>query len=76
MTSSLFRNRPALEEAVVPLSEFIESDLTGAGDRVAYLAQHALFEELPALAEDYTIPSLIETAVGTAVKETNAWLGV
>ena len=64
---------PVLQEEVVPFAEFVSCDLVGAGDRVAYLAQHALFEQLPVLATDYTVPPLVEAAIGAEVKETNAW---
>jgi hypothetical protein len=46
---------PALEEMVVPLSEFIEHDLSGAGDRVAYLAQHGLFDQVLELRDHYVV---------------------
>ena len=40
--------------------------------RVAYLAQHGLFDQIPSLASDFSVPAVLHAA---AVGSTNAWIG-
>ncbi len=56
-------------EKVVPLCELVAA-LRGDSD-IVYLAQHPLFEQLPALRDDYRVPD----CVGSRLTRTNAWLG-
>ena len=56
-------------EEVVPMRDFLEALV--AGTRVLYLAQHPLFEHLPALRADFEVPD----CVGRRLTRTNAWLG-
>jgi len=43
-----------------------------SSDKVCYLAQHALFEQLPSLKDDFTPPRFCRLGV---LRRTNAWLG-
>ena len=56
-------------EAVVSVREFVAA--LRADERVVYLAQHPLFEQLPALREDFVVPD----CVGRRLSRINAWLG-
>jgi lysine-specific demethylase 8 len=51
------------------MSEFVTSLRTSA--EVVYLAQHPLFEQLPALRDDFCVPE----CVGSRPTRVNAWLG-
>lgn len=56
------------------ISEYLQPSNRGsiASDRVCYLAQHALFEQLPSLKNDFTPPRFCRLGV---LRRTNAWLG-
>ena len=56
-------------EEVVPMRDFLAA--LAADTRVLYLAQHPLFEHLPALRADFEVPE----CVGRRLTRTNAWLG-
>ena len=59
----------AWREEVAPMREFLAA--LAAGSRVLYLAQHTLFEHLPALRDDFEVPD----CVGRRLTRINAWLG-
>ena len=44
------------------------------GRRIAYLAQHQLFEQLPGLLGDFDPPPVCDVAGG--VQRVNAWIGL
>lgn len=68
-------------QEVMALGDFIERhvDPGGAGGGpVAYLAQHALFDQVPELAGDIDVPAYClseATAPDGGLKSTNAWFG-
>ena len=59
----------AWREDVLLMSEFLAELI--ADQRVLYLAQHPLFEHLPALRADFEVPD----CVGRRLTRINAWLG-
>ena len=72
------KNKDKWCERLLTLREFISDYLIPsnhgsiASDNVCYLAQHALFEQLPSLKNDFTPPRFCRLGV---LKRTNAWLG-
>ena len=63
-------------ERVMPLRDFIDGHLVeGARGGVAYLAQHALFEQLPALQADFAVPPYCALGPSGGPQHVNAWLG-
>jgi hypothetical protein len=69
--------KAAWGERIMPLAEFIDAHLSEAtratsGGGIGYLAQHPLFEQIPRLRRDFSVPALC--SVGT-LQHVNAWLG-
>ena len=64
-------------QELMPLSRFLEEHLRSGGDSAegrAYLAQHALFEQVPALRGDIVTPDYCSLG-GGELRAVNAWLG-
>ncbi|KAJ8607743.1 hypothetical protein CTAYLR_008608 [Chrysophaeum taylorii] len=60
-------------EKVMTLSEFVETRILGQ-EKIGYLAQHALFDQVPALRADVALPDYC--ALGDGVEpRLNAWFG-
>jgi hypothetical protein len=70
-------------QRLMPFSEFLDAHLLGRGGGAAaaaapplgYLAQHALLEQLPALAADARAPEYCALGASGAPPRVNAWLG-
>ena len=67
---------PSWRQELMPLARFLEAHLRsggGAAER-GYLAQHALFEQVPALRSDIVTPDYCSLGNGE-LRAVNAWLG-
>ena len=67
---------PCWRQELMPLARFLEAHLRGGGGAVGrgYLAQHALFEQVPALRADIVTPDYCSLG-GGELRAVNAWLG-
>ena len=63
-------------QELMPLARFLRAHLRGGDDAAgrAYLAQHALFEQVPALRADILTPDYCSLG-GGELRAVNAWLG-
>ena len=63
-------------QELMPLARFLEAHLRGGGAAAGrgYLAQHALFEQVPALRADIVTPDYCSLG-GGELRAVNAWLG-
>lgn len=78
---------PAWRQQLMTVREFLDAHVLGAGRRAAaqtadecnsprgYLAQHPLFEQVPALANDIRTPDYCTLGRRGALVACNAWLG-
>ena len=62
----------AWSETLMPLSQFLREHVK-KGDSQAYLAQHALFDQIPRLRRDVATPDYC--ALGDSEVRTNCWIG-
>ena len=67
---------PSWRQELMPLARFLEAHLSSGGGAAGrgYLAQHALFEQVPALRADIVTPDYCSLG-GGELQAVNAWLG-
>eukprot|EP00041_Stephanoeca_diplocostata_P024494 m.622099 g.622099 ORF g.622099 m.622099 type:complete len:206 (+) comp22542_c0_seq2:1370-1987(+) len=64
-------------QKLMTLADFLDGFETASKDnsKTPYLAQHELFDQIPALANDITIPDYCCIGEEAEIRQTNAWLG-
>lgn len=64
-------------QQLLSFSEFLQKYVLTKGDQVGYLAQHQLFEQIPELKDDFTIPEYCNFTDNDDVEQPdiNAWFG-
>ncbi|XP_015589895.1 jmjC domain-containing protein 5 isoform X2 [Cephus cinctus] len=63
---------------LISFSDFIRSHICGKSDKVGYLAQHQLFEQIPELKDDFAIPdycNFSDTEDEASIPDINVWFG-
>ncbi|KAJ8675645.1 hypothetical protein QAD02_011431 [Eretmocerus hayati] len=65
-------------QSLVTFSEFLKTHITKKNERVGYLAQHQLFDQIPELKNDFAVPeycSFSDKEDGEEFPDINAWFG-
>lgn len=64
-------------QQLISFSEFLEKYVLKKSDQVGYLAQHQLFDQIPELKDDFTIPEYCNFTDNDDVEQPdiNAWFG-
>lgn len=64
-------------QQLLSFSEFLQKHILGKHNEVGYLAQHQLFEQVPQLKDDFTIPEYCNFSDNDEVEspDINAWFG-
>ncbi|XP_058798769.1 bifunctional peptidase and arginyl-hydroxylase JMJD5 isoform X2 [Phymastichus coffea] len=65
-------------QSLITFSEFLNAHISKKNEQVGYLAQHELFDQIPELKNDFTIPdycSFSDKDDGEYMPNINAWFG-